>query len=87
MTLVTAVLVIVGASLVLMTVSTNWSEAVALLPSVQVNVIVCVPTLAFNGVPVRSVPEIVMVLGLPDTLYVHESPESTSENTLEKSNV
>ena len=71
----------------LITVSTNWSEAVALLPSAQVKVIVCVPTLALTGVPVRSVPEIAIVLGLPDTLYVHESPESTSENTLEKSSV
>ena len=55
----------VGASLVLVTVSTYWSDAVALLPSVHVTVIVCAPTLALTGVPEIVVPEIVIVLGAP----------------------
>ena len=64
-TLVTAVLVKEGASLVLTTVRTYWSDAVALLPSVHVTVIVCAPTLALTGVPEIVVPEIVIVLGAP----------------------
>ena len=55
----------VGASFVLVTVSTYWSDAVALLPSVHVTVIVCAPTLALTGVPEIVVPEIVIVLGAP----------------------
>ena len=54
-----------GASLVLTTVRTYWSDAVALLPSVHVTVIVCAPTLALTGVPEIVVPEIVIVLGAP----------------------
>ena len=49
----------------LVTVRTYWSVAVALLPSVHVTVIVCVPTLALTGVPEIVVPEIVIVLGAP----------------------
>ena len=60
-----AVLVIVGASLTSVTVKTYASDAVALLPSVHVTVIVCVPTLALTGVPEIVVPEIVIVLGAP----------------------
>ena len=42
----------------------------------------CVPTLAFTGVPEMVVPEIVIVLGAPLIEYVSESPESTSVQTL-----
>ena len=68
----------VGASLTLVTVSTYESEAVAPASSVQVTVIVCVPTSALTGVPEIVVPEIVMVLGAPAMVYARLSPASTS---------
>ncbi len=43
----------VGASLTFVTVSTNESVAVALLPSLAVTVIVSVPTSALAGVPLK----------------------------------
>ena len=52
-------------SFVLTTVSTYESEAVVPASSVQVTVMVCVPTSALTGVPEIVVPEIVMVLGAP----------------------
>ena len=62
-------LVTVGASLVLVTVSTyeSLAEAPGVAPSsVHVTVIVCVPTSAFRGVP-EIVPEAIpSVLGAPD---------------------
>ena len=56
----------VGASLVLVTVSTYWSVAVAPAASVQVTVIVCAPTLALTGVPeITPAVVAVIVLGAP----------------------
>ena len=63
---VTAVLEIVGASLVLVTVRTYVSLTAAIEPSVHVTTIVCVPTLAFTGVPLIVVPLRVIVPGAPD---------------------
>ena len=69
----------VGASLVLVTVSTYESVAVALLPSVQVTVIVCAPTFALTGVPeITPAVVAVIVLGAPEIVYVNESDGSTS---------
>ena len=57
----------VGASLVLVTVRTYESVAVALLPSVQVTVIVCAPTSALTGVPeITPAVVAVIVLGPPE---------------------
>ena len=78
MAAVTAVLENVGASLTLVTVSTYVSLTDAPDVSVQVTVIVCVPTSAFTGVP-DITPELIdKDEGAPDIVYVSESPTSTS---------
>ena len=63
---VSAVLVILGASLTLVTVRTYWSDAVS-APSLQVTVIVCAPTFALVGVPeITPAVVAVIVLGAPE---------------------
>ena len=80
MALVIAELVKDGASFTSITVRTYESLAVALLSSVHVTVMVCVPTSALTGVPEIVVPEIVIELGAPLIEYARLSPVSTSEH-------
>ena len=85
MAAVTAVLEMVGASFVLVTVSTYESEAVAPAPSVQVTVMVCVPTSAFNGVPLMTPEATESVVGAPAKVYAIVSPTSTSAHIADTS--
>ena len=85
MAAVTAVLENVGASLTLVTVSTYVSLTDAPAASVQVTVIVCVPTSAFTGVPVIVPDATESVLGAPVRLWLIVSPTSTSAHIAETS--
>ena len=77
---VSAVLEIVGASLVLVTVRT-YVVVTASVPSDATNTIVLAPTSSLVGVPV-IVPELIeSELGPVDIAYVSVSPASTSANT------